>query len=230
MNEKALSQPRENKTKGNPFAYPIYLVGAVAGLLSAWSILAFMLYLFDFQNSSSFFEAFQRGPTLEPWSSLSTEIWLYQHHGYNLNWLNWHWFKFVRSNLYPYTQYLDLSLIRAYGFLTILPPLFVLCGTAWFSGRVRHQRIVENFENISSTRVHLLLQSRYLVYSLLFLFLSFHFGHIPLIGNIPIYIPFSLFGVESYVWLSSPMMFLVGIAPLAIFVSYNLAKHFTSEI
>ena len=219
------------RTKGNPLAFLIHIVSAAAGLLSAWSIASFVLYLYDFQHAPSFLEAISRGANLEPWPALASEIQMYLAHGYNLTWLNTHYLKIIRSMLYPFSQYLDFMALRAFGAMMILPQLFILCATAFCAGRVNHQRKRELFLNCSPTAIHILYQARFLVYSLFGLFMAFHLGgHFPMIGYIPIYTSLSFFGFNFFVWYSSPVLLLMILATPSFYICYQLASHFNREI
>lgn len=225
------AQPAVDKTKGNPFAYPIYLLGALAGLLSVWSIVGFVLYLYDYQSAANIIDLVKRGPNMQPWPALSLEVWFYQNYGFDLSWLNWKYFKIIRSVLYPFSQYFDLVLIRCYGMLSVVPPLLILCGAAICAGRVNHRHKREKFENVSSTGMHIMLQARFLLYALLTFFLSFSFGaELPILGTIPIYSTISIFGSEHYIWYSSPILLFAFVAIPAFYVMYQLSSHFNTEI
>jgi hypothetical protein len=225
------AQPTKDRTKGNPFAYPIYLLGALAGLLSFWSLAGFILYLYEVDSWNMLFEAIRQGPNRAPWPALSLEIWFYKQHGFNLNWLNWKYLQIVREMVYPYSQYLDLLLLRMFGTAAIVPPMLILCGAAICAGRVNHRRRKDLFLNVSSTYMHLMLQARFLLFSLLTFFMSFAFGsELPVLGTVPIYSTFFVFGREFYVWYSSPMLLFAILAAPAFYVSYQLASHFTREI
>lgn len=224
-----------DKLQGNPFGYGLYILGILAAVFTLLSLLNFMLYLFHVHNFAdlphlTLETLVERGLNYEPWPALHNEIKMYLYHDYWLGWLNWDIFKFIRNATYPFSQFLDLFLLRVFGFLIILLPLVILVGVSICIGRIQAYRRKSEFVAVSATFSHIFIQCRFISYAFITAFLSFPFGdHVPYFGYIPIYSVLSIFGHEFIVWYSDPVILGLLILGPSMFIGYQVAKHAAIE-
>lgn len=224
--------PQDTSLKGNPFAYPIALLWSLALLLICLSIFMFADHLFELHRGITIVELFQHGPRNPNWPALYTEVHFYSQNGYHLDWINWWVLQYLRSHLFPYSQYADLLMLRVYGLLMVLVPTLFLGATVFCCGRINFHRRRELFLNISSTKVHIMAQFRYVAYALLCMYLFFPFGAmIPLVEvTIPIFTQISLFDTTYTIWLSNPAHLFFFLAPFVCWICYNVGSHITWDI
>jgi len=232
LNDTTPPSHQDTSTKGNPFAYPIALIWSATLLLICLSCYMFLDHLFGIQHGVTIVELFDLGPKHPNWPILYTELNLFTQNGYYLDWLNWWILKYMRTHIFPYSQFLDLLLLRVYGVMMVLVPTLILGATTFSCGRINFHRRRELFLNISSTKVHIMSQFRYVAYAIVCMYLFFPFGSmIPLIDvTIPIFIQLSLFGSTFTIWFSNPTHLFFFLAPFVSWICYHVGSHITWDI
>ena len=209
-----------------------------ATLFTFFSIVSFADYLYDFRTLrtvSDFRELFHHlaQPTREPWKPLALELQMYIESGYSLAWLNWKFLQVVRGQLFPFSQFLDLWILRVFGILQILVPLILAASGCLCAGMMNHHSKRATFQNISSTKLHIM-KHLFAGFSCVFasVYLAFPFGtELPIVGlTIPILSTYSFFGLEFSIWYSNPAIAFYILTLLTGSIAYEIGSHLTFEI
>ena len=215
----------DEATKGNPLGFLVNILSGIAALMTIYSLFSFLYYLYPFYDLNSLVELLRYGPEDAPWPALQAEYQMMVQNGYSLDWLGFSIIDYLRSNLYPFWQFVDLILIRIYGLLGLVVPFFVVTGAFFFYGKTKYEERRRLFKSRSATILYYALGLRFFLYSIIALYVAIPFGgFLPFIGECPISI--EIFGIA--IWLSNPVYFFFPVASIGSLIAFAFGMHFTT--
>lgn len=221
-----MAEEEKNDLKGNPFAGCIRVIRLVTLFFTVCSALSFVAWVLGIYSLKNIPRLFSHGINTAQWPALVAEIQMYEFSGFDISWLGSDGLEQFRRLLWPYSQYIDLLLLRFFGLGSVFVPLLAVCVTTFCSGRIDMHRRRERFIGPSSTQIHIYSQLRYLCYALISFFLSFPFGsEFPVLGYIPIYKMLHLGSFQYPLWFSSPSLLFVLVAIPMGFVAFQFGRH-----
>jgi len=163
------------------------------------------------------------------WKPFEIEKKLYEAEGYDYSWLQMSLWPKLDVVTGSYSPFFKLITLRMYGIIVNIP--YMICIVLFFllEGRVRYKKKHMLFENISSTKYHLLIRlGTFFTVLTVCLYCTFPFGSfIPWI-NISIPLSFELFGYVF--WVASPLIWALSLLSILSGVAYVVGSNFSSEI
>ncbi|WP_285905024.1 DUF4400 domain-containing protein [Pseudodesulfovibrio pelocollis] len=162
---------------------------------------------------------------------LQIERALYIKHGFDISWMDASFLQTAREAIHPFFECIDLLLLRMYGLVLMIPILALYMVSSVVEGWLAYNEKILDASKVSSFRFHLSKAALAALFGFGFIFAVFPFGlEIPLLGAIPIVIQVSVFGSQTYFWLSNPYNMLVIMTVPITFLTYQIAANFSRNI